>query len=48
MALLASGAVRAADIVTAVRPMEEVAEAFEASVSGEHVKVLVAVDPGAM
>jgi 2-desacetyl-2-hydroxyethyl bacteriochlorophyllide A dehydrogenase len=45
ISLLRSGAIRAADIVTAVRPMESVAEAFEQSVSGEHVKVLVAIDP---
>lgn len=45
IALLRAGAVRAQDVVTAVLPLEEVAEAFALSVSGEHVKVLVAVDP---
>jgi 2-desacetyl-2-hydroxyethyl bacteriochlorophyllide A dehydrogenase len=42
--LLQRGAVRADDVVTAVRPLAEVAAAFEQSVSGEHVKVLVAID----
>lgn len=41
--LLRRGAVRAADIVTATRPMDLVAEAFALSASGEHVKVLVAI-----
>ena len=45
ISLLRSGAVRADDIVTAVRPVEAVAQAFEDSVSGDHVKVLVALDP---
>jgi 2-desacetyl-2-hydroxyethyl bacteriochlorophyllide A dehydrogenase len=45
IALLRSGAVRAADIVTAVRPLDDVAEAFALSASGEQVKVLVAVAP---
>jgi 2-desacetyl-2-hydroxyethyl bacteriochlorophyllide A dehydrogenase len=44
ISLLSSGAVEAADIVTAVRPMAEVAEAFEESISGQHVKVLLAID----
>jgi 2-desacetyl-2-hydroxyethyl bacteriochlorophyllide A dehydrogenase len=43
--LLAAGHVRAADLVTAVVPMPDVAEAFARSLSGDHVKVLVAVDP---
>lgn len=44
MALLVSGAVRAADFVTATRPLEQVAEAFELSSSGHHIKVLVTLD----
>jgi 2-desacetyl-2-hydroxyethyl bacteriochlorophyllide A dehydrogenase len=43
--LLRRGAVRAADIVTAVHPVAEVAQAFDDSVSGHHIKVLVAIDP---
>ena len=39
--LLRRGAVRAADFVTAVRPLAQVAEAFELASSGQHVKVLV-------
>jgi 2-desacetyl-2-hydroxyethyl bacteriochlorophyllide A dehydrogenase len=42
--LLASGAVRAGDIVTSVLPLESVADAFAESAGGEHVKVLVAID----
>jgi 2-desacetyl-2-hydroxyethyl bacteriochlorophyllide A dehydrogenase len=45
--LLRRGAVRADDIVTSVQPIEAVAEAFEQSLSGEHVKVLVVVTPEA-
>jgi Zn-dependent alcohol dehydrogenase len=41
--LLQSGTVRAADFVTATRPLPDVAEAFELAASGEHVKVLVTV-----
>jgi 2-desacetyl-2-hydroxyethyl bacteriochlorophyllide A dehydrogenase len=41
--LLQAGAVRAADIVTATRPMEQVAEAFDLSASGRHIKVLVTI-----
>ena len=37
------GAVRTADFVTATRPLEAVAEAFELASSGQHVKVLVTV-----
>ena len=44
--LLRSGAVKAADIVTATLPMEQVAEAFALSVSGEQVKVLVMISDG--
>ena len=47
ISLLRSGMVRADDIVTAVRPVEAVAQAFEDSISGDHVKVLVALDPAA-
>ena len=42
--LLSGGAVRAADIVTASLPMEQVAAALVASMSGEHVKVLVIIN----
>jgi 2-desacetyl-2-hydroxyethyl bacteriochlorophyllide A dehydrogenase len=42
--LLRSGAVRAADIVTASRPVEQVAEAFALSMSGDHIKVLVTLN----
>jgi 2-desacetyl-2-hydroxyethyl bacteriochlorophyllide A dehydrogenase len=41
--LLRRGAVRAADFVTATRPLDQVAEAFELASSGQHVKVLVTV-----
>jgi threonine dehydrogenase-like Zn-dependent dehydrogenase len=41
--LLRRGAVRAADFVTATRPLDRVAEAFEIASSGHHVKVLVTV-----
>jgi 2-desacetyl-2-hydroxyethyl bacteriochlorophyllide A dehydrogenase len=41
--LLGRGAVRAADFVTATRPLDRVAEAFELASSGQHVKVLVTV-----
>ena len=39
--LLLSGAVRSDDMVTATFPLEQVAEAFAASTSGDQVKVLV-------
>ncbi len=42
-ALLTAGTVRKADFVTATRPLEAVAEAFELASSGQHVKVLVTV-----
>ena len=42
--MLQRGAVRAADFVTATRPLEQVTEAFQLSASGEHVKVLVTVE----
>jgi threonine dehydrogenase-like Zn-dependent dehydrogenase len=41
--LLSAGTVRKADFVTATRPIEAVAEAFELASSGQHVKVLVTV-----
>jgi 2-desacetyl-2-hydroxyethyl bacteriochlorophyllide A dehydrogenase len=41
--LLSAGAIRKADFVTATRPLEAVAEAFELASSGQHVKVLVTV-----
>jgi 2-desacetyl-2-hydroxyethyl bacteriochlorophyllide A dehydrogenase len=41
--LLSRGAVRAADFVTATRPLAEVAEAFALASSGDHVKVLVTI-----
>jgi len=41
--LLGRGAIRTSDFVTATRPLEQVAEAFELASSGQHVKVLVAV-----
>ena len=41
--LLGAGVVKAADFVTATRPLAEVAEAFELASSGNHVKVLLAV-----
>ena len=43
--LLRRGAVRTADFVTAVRPLAQVAEAFELASSGQHVKVLVSAEP---
>jgi threonine dehydrogenase-like Zn-dependent dehydrogenase len=39
--LLQSAAVRSSDIVTATRSMEQVAEAFDLSASGRHIKVLI-------
>ena len=42
--LLGRGAVKAADFVTAVRPLAQVAEAFALASSGQHVKVLVSAD----
>ena len=47
ISLLESGAVRAADFVTATRPLEQVAEAFELSSSGHQIKVLVTLDDSA-
>jgi threonine dehydrogenase-like Zn-dependent dehydrogenase len=41
--LLQDGAVRSADFVTATRSMEEVAEAFDLSASGHHIKVRVTI-----
>jgi len=39
--LLRRGAVRPADLITGVYPLDEVAEAFAASTAGEHVKVIL-------
>ncbi len=39
--LLRRGAVKTADFVTATRPLDQVAEAFELASSGDHVKILV-------
>lgn len=45
--LLRAGAVTSADIVTAHLPLEKAAEAFDLSLSGDHVKVLVTINhPG--
>jgi 2-desacetyl-2-hydroxyethyl bacteriochlorophyllide A dehydrogenase len=44
--LLLAGAVRPDDIITGEFPMERVADAFAASLSGEHIKVLVTVSSG--
>jgi threonine dehydrogenase-like Zn-dependent dehydrogenase len=41
MDLLARGVIRTQDFVTATRPLDQVAEAFELASSGQHVKVLV-------
>lgn len=44
MSLIASGAVRTAEIVTATYPLDDAAKAFTASVDPEQVKVLVTVE----
>jgi 2-desacetyl-2-hydroxyethyl bacteriochlorophyllide A dehydrogenase len=41
--LLTRGVIKSADFVTATRPLEQVAEAFELASSGDHVKVLVTI-----
>jgi threonine dehydrogenase-like Zn-dependent dehydrogenase len=41
--LLGAGKIRPADIVTAIRSLDAVAEAFDLSSSGEEVKVLVTI-----
>jgi 2-desacetyl-2-hydroxyethyl bacteriochlorophyllide A dehydrogenase len=46
--LLQRGAVRPIDIITATHPLDAAADAFEQSSSGEHIKVLVAVDTAAV
>jgi L-iditol 2-dehydrogenase len=43
--LLLGGAVPVAEIVTAIRPLAEAADAFGDALNGRHVKVLVAVGP---
>jgi 2-desacetyl-2-hydroxyethyl bacteriochlorophyllide A dehydrogenase len=45
--LLQRGVVRSSDMITAVRPPDAVAQAFEQSSSGEQVKVLVEFDAAA-
>ncbi|GID98412.1 zinc-binding dehydrogenase [Amorphoplanes digitatis] len=42
MGLLADGTVPAADLVTAIHPLAEAAEAFADAASGDHIKVLLA------
>ena len=42
--LLQRGDVRADDFVTSVVPMESVSDAFDQSISGHHIKVLVSID----
>lgn len=42
--LLQRGEVRADDFVTSVVPMESVSDAFDQSISGHHIKVLVSID----
>jgi Zn-dependent alcohol dehydrogenase len=39
--MIQSGAVRAEDFITAQFPLEQAEQAFEASTSGQHIKVLV-------
>ena len=46
IAMIERGLVRAADLVTAVYPLEDAAAGFAAAASGEHVKVVLAADPG--
>src|SRR6201996_6301466 len=41
--LLTRGVIKAADFVTATRPLDQVAEAFALASSGDHVKVLVTI-----
>lgn len=43
IALLRSGAVRAEDIVTGQFDLDDCSDAFDASVSGEHIKVLIRI-----
>lgn len=44
--LLLAGQVRAEGIITAVYPLEQAADAFAASTSGDHVKVILTPDGG--
>lgn len=44
IALLEAGAVRADDFITAIRPLEQVQQAFDLSSAGHHIKVLVTLD----
>jgi threonine dehydrogenase-like Zn-dependent dehydrogenase len=41
MGMIAAGAVRPADIVTLIAPLDDVESAFAAARSGEHIKVLI-------
>ena len=43
--LLRSGAVRPDDVITSVVPLDAVADAFRQATSGQHIKVLLAVNP---
>ncbi|MCW2810079.1 MAG: alcohol dehydrogenase GroES protein, partial [Friedmanniella sp.] len=47
IAMVGAGEVRAGDLVTAQYPLEQVADAFAASASGEHVKVVLSLGPTA-
>jgi threonine dehydrogenase-like Zn-dependent dehydrogenase len=42
--MLQAGDVRAADFITGVYPLDRAADAFEAASSGDHVKVMVAIN----
>ncbi len=46
MEIIAAGEVIAQDLVTAIYPLDQVAQAFKASSGGEHVKVLVRASEG--
>jgi threonine dehydrogenase-like Zn-dependent dehydrogenase len=39
--MIQSGAVRAEDFITGQFPLEQAEQAFEASMSGDHIKVLI-------
>lgn len=41
IAMIQAGAVRAEDFITAQFPLEQAAQAFEASTSGQHIKVVI-------
>ena len=46
-AFSSAGVVRPDDLVTAVVPLDSVADAFGQATSGQHIKVLLAVDDAA-